>query len=110
LRDHGTLLPEPLGGLVAAAFAELIKDNAGEFPCMEAGIQRFETVNLLADGCRDSGGRRLWDHLDTIEEQAKHALLLDTTPELPHGFGVGGACARCVAGRFSKRIKGRMSS
>jgi hypothetical protein len=25
----------------------------------------------------------LWDHLDPIEVQAEHALLLETTPELP---------------------------
>jgi hypothetical protein len=99
LRDHGTLLPEPLGGLVAEAFAELIKDDAGEFPCMEAGIPRVETVNLLDDGCRDSGGGRLWDHRDPIGPQAKHALLLEATPELPHGFRVGVRFLRTVRGR-----------
>jgi hypothetical protein len=41
----------------------------------------------------------LWDHLDAIEEQAQHALLLEAPPELPHGFGVGVRFLRAVRGR-----------
>jgi hypothetical protein len=66
---------------------------------MESCIQRFEAVNLLDDRCRDSGGGRLWDHLDPIAEQAEHALLLETTSELPHGFRVGVRFLRAVRGR-----------
>jgi hypothetical protein len=57
-----------LGGLVADAFAEFIKDEAGELPCMKACIERFEAVNLLDDRCRDSRRFLFGDHLDIIEE------------------------------------------
>ena len=98
LCDDGTLLPEPLGGLVADAFAELIKDDAGEFPCMQSCIERFEAVNLLEDRCRDSRRFLFGDHRDIIEEQTKHALLLEAPPELPHRFGVGMRFLRAVCG------------
>src|SRR5215470_9659973 len=89
LGDDGTLVPEPLGSLVVDVFTELIEDDAGEFPRMKASIQRFEAANLLDDRLRDSGRRRLWDHLAPLAEQAPHALPLEATPELAHGFGVG---------------------
>ena len=77
LCNDGTLLPEPLGGLVVNAFAKFIEDDADEFPRMEPRIERLEAGNLLGDRRGDSRSFLFGDDLDSVQEQAEHALMLE---------------------------------
>jgi len=84
LRDHRTLLPEPLGGLVVDAFAERIEDDPGEFARVKPCIERFEPGNLLHNRYGDAWGFLFWDDLDIVQHEPEHALLLKATPELAY--------------------------
>jgi hypothetical protein len=41
----------------------------------------------------------LWDDFDIVQEQTEHALLLETTPKLSHGFRVGVRFVSALRGR-----------
>src|SRR5215471_1249958 len=99
LGHNGTLLPEPLGGLVVNVFAKLIKDDADKFPRMEPCIERFEAGNLLGDRRGDARRFLFGDDLDIVQEQAEHTLVLEAPPELAHGFWVGLRFVGALPGR-----------
>ena len=66
---------------------------------MEPCIQRFEAGNLL-DHCRGNpGGFLFGDDRNIVQEQTKHALLLEAPPELPHGFRMGVRVVGALPGR-----------
>src|SRR4029453_8682566 len=93
------MVPEPLGGFVVDAFAELIEDDPDEFPRMEPRIQRFQAGNLLDHSLGDTWGFFFGDDLDIVQEQAEHALVLEAPPELPHRFRVGMRFVGALPGR-----------
>ena len=83
-----TRLPELLHSFVAHADAELAEHDAGEFPIMEAAIERFEPGNFLAHRLRDAARPPSPLDLDRVREQAHHPVLAKATLERAHGIGM----------------------
>jgi hypothetical protein len=69
--------------------AEGEEQDAGEFAVMEAGIERFEPVNLLADGIGDQRGSASGSYFEGCGHQSQHSLPLEATLEGTDGVRMG---------------------
>lgn len=78
---YGTLVPELLDRVVMDRVAEGEEQDAGEFAVMKAGIERFESVNLLANGIRNPRGSASGRHLEACGHQSQHPLPMEAALE-----------------------------
>ena len=83
------LVPQPLDRVVMDGVAEGEEQDAGEFAVMKAGIERFQPVNLLADGIGNPCGSAAGRHLEIRGHQPQHPLLAEAALEGAHGVRMG---------------------
>jgi hypothetical protein len=88
-RGDGTLLPELLDRVVMDGVAEGEEQDAGEFAVMKAGIERFEPVNLPADGIWDPCGAASGSYFEGCGHQSQHPLPLEAALEGADGVRMG---------------------
>jgi hypothetical protein len=69
--------------------ARLDQQDARQFPVMEAVIERFEAIDLLAHGLRDRAGPPPGHDLNIRRQQPQHALPVKAAPEGAHGIRMG---------------------
>jgi hypothetical protein len=74
-------------------------ENAGEFAIMKAGIERFQPVNLLADGIWYPHGSASGGYLEAPRHQSQHPLLAETALEGAHSVWMGSRFLRPLLGR-----------
>ena len=88
-RGDGALVPQLLDRVVMDGVAEGEEQDAGEFAVMKAGVERFEPVNLLADGIGNPCGSAAGRHLEVRGHQPQHALPVEAALEGADGVRMG---------------------
>ena len=85
----GALVPELLDRVVMDGVAEGEEQDAGEFAVMKAAIERFEPVNLLADGIWNPRGSASGSDFEVCGHQSQHPLPLEAALEGADGVRMG---------------------
>lgn len=91
-RRRWALVPEGFDRFVIHAFAQLVKDDPGQFTILKPCVEAFEPGDFLDHGLRHPSTPAWGDHLEGVRKQPQHALLLEAALQLAHRFRVRTCC------------------